>query len=348
MGDRTVGGKLAAGFNRLSWSALLGAAGILAASAPAAAQSMREVTELPADCGQSLPPQIRGTLQPWQVYVRVEHCDRMKRLRTLSALLPPDQRPRFFEGLVSSARLPSDFGVDLPVLRVVFPERTFFDTNKSALRDEAHEIVGIIVGLLRTMPPDVSMFVAGHADMRGEIADNYALSERRANAVATAVYHKGVNTFAIWRIGFGEDMPLHSGTSEADLGRNRRVEFLFAAKPEAVGIWLADQQIEELCQPSQSTDLADCREKLVFRKGYDAEVVNPSGPALTIVRPVAPVSPVRVKPTGQRARRLGLADSGTKTVAPRPQARSQVIPSNTRKIRIDPVNPDSTPVTVIL
>lgn len=343
-----VGGKLPLGGVGLVWKAVLGLASLWLLNAPAAAQVMREVVELPPDCADALPPEIRGTLQPWQVYVRLEHCDRMKNLRKLSTILPPDQRPRFYEGVVPASRLPSDFATDLPVLRVVFPERTFFNTGSTALRPEADQIARIITDLLRRTAPDVAIFVAGHADVRGESAANELLSERRATAVARQILDSGVLTYRIWRIGFGEDMPLSGGTTDYDLAMNRRVEFLFAAKPEAVGIWLADQQSEELCQSADYDQLETCRRNLAFRSGYDAEVVNPVGPKLTGLAPVAAVPQARVKPKGQRASRLGLGQSKSQTVELAPQARSQVIPSNTRKIRIDPVNPDSKPVTVIL
>lgn len=343
-----VGDKLGTGFIRPVWTALLAGVLLSLSWAPAAAQVMYEVTELPQDCTDYLPPQIRGTSQPWQVYVRLEHCDRMKNLRELSAILPPDQRPRFYEGMVPAARLPSDFGTDLPVLRVVFPERTFFNTGSAALRPEADQIARLVTSLLLKTAPDVAFFVAGHADMRGESAANEILSERRAAAVAQQIRNSGVATFRIWRIGFGEDMPLYGGTSDYDLAMNRRVEFLFAARPEAVAIWLADQQSEELCQSADADLREECRRTLAFREGYDAEVVNPAGPKLTGLDPVAAVPKARVRPTGARASRLGLGQTKAKAVAVSAQARSQVIPSNTRKIRIDPVNPDSKPVTVIL
>ena len=331
-----------------AWIGLLGLVSACLSDVPASAEVMREVVELPTDCADALPLQIRGTLQPWQVFVRLEHCDRMKHLSNLSAMLPPDQRPRFYEGVVPASRLPSEFGIDLPVLRVVFPERTFFNTGSAALRPEADQIARIITGLLRKTAPDVAVFVAGHADFRGESAANDVLSERRATAVARQILASGVTTFQIWRIGFGEDMPLYGGMSDYDLAMNRRVEFLFAAKPEAVGIWLADQQSEELCQSSDTDQLEVCRRNLAFRSGYDAEVVNPFGPKIKGLQPVVAVPLARIRPTGQRASRLGLGQARSKPVELAPQARSQVIPSNTRKIRIDPVNPDSKPVTVIL
>ena len=343
-----TGGVLNIGFARLSLSCLLAASAAILLVRPAQAQAMREVIELPNDCTQAIPPQTKGTLQPWQVFVRLEHCDRMKRLRRLSEALPPDQRPRFYEGVVSASRLPDELKTDLPVLRVVFPDRTFFDTGRATLRPEARLVASIVAESLRREPPDVAMFVAGHADNRGSDDQNEVLSENRADAVARTIYRLGVSFSSIWRIGFGEVMPLHGGISDADFARNRRVEFLFAAKPEAVGIWLADQQFEELCQSTSKLELGECRRKLAFREGYDAEVVNPKGAALTNLPPVTKVSRTLVAPRGRRVGSKTPGGPGPVVTRPVLQARSQVIPPNTRKIRIDPVNPDSKPVTVIL
>ncbi|MFA6113393.1 MAG: OmpA family protein [Sphingomonas sp.] len=272
----------------------------------------------------------------------------MKRLRRLSEILPPDQRPRFFEGIIPASRLPSEFGTDLPVLRVVFPDRTFFDTAQSILRPEAQMVASIISESLRREPPDVAMFVAGHADSRGSDAQNEVLSINRADALARAIFARGVSNSSIWRIGFGEDMPLQSGETDADFARNRRVEFLFSAKPEAVATWMADQQLGELCQSSSEADSASCRAKLAFRAGYDAEVVNPRGEP-SIVQPPPSLDRKKVRPVRLPRSVVSPTSGGQRIVKlPTVPARAQVIPANVRKIRIDPVNPDSKPVTVIL
>jgi outer membrane protein OmpA-like peptidoglycan-associated protein len=345
-----AGGAVKFGRAKLKLSCLIALATAFLSSSMTQAQAMREVTELPRDCTQFIPLQAKGTLQPWQVFVGLEHCDRMKRLRKLSDTLPPDQRPRFYEGVVPASRLPDSFGTDLPVLRVVFPDRTFFDTGRYVLRREARHVASIVAESLRREPPDVAMFVAGHADTRGAEDDNEVLSENRADAVASAIYGMGVNLTSLWRIGFGEDMPLHDGENEYDHAKNRRVEFLFAARPEAVATWLADQQFDELCQSSVDADATLCRENLKFRAGYDAVVVNPQGKQ--IARPKDYVPPAvdrkKVRPT-RSSQTVSNPTPGRKTIAkPQNRARAEVIPANTRKIRINPVNPDSKPVTVIL
>lgn len=104
-----------------------------------------------------------------------------------------------------------EFGADVPVLRVVFPERTFFDTADVMLRPEAEQLAAIVAESLRNKPPDVAMFVAGHADLRGERLYNERLSIDRADAIARRIFAAGVASISIWRVGCGEDMPLVAG-----------------------------------------------------------------------------------------------------------------------------------------
>lgn len=308
------------------------------------AQAMREVTSVPVDCRDLKDMPQQSGMQPWQAFVRMEHCDRIKRLVRLSAGLPPNRRPIFFEGVVPADRLPPGFGVDMPVLRVVFPDHVFFDTAQSRLRPEAEPLVAIIAESLRREPPDVALFVAGHADKRGEKRYNEALSIDRANMLAEAIFEQGVAYSSIWRIGFGEDMPLVPGDDPDALDRNRRIEFLFAAKPEAVGVWLADQQLSELCQARDEGEARRCKSQLDLRRDYEAvEIVR---------RPPARVDPGRgsaraVRPTHGPA---GMAPSGPprSTVQPNMGGAVSITPVAARKIRIDPVLRKATPVRLDL
>lgn len=275
----------------------------------------------------------------------MEHCDRIKRLVRLSSTLPPNRQPLFFEGVVPADRLPGEFGVDVPVLRVVFPDHVFFDTAQSRLRPEADPLVAIIAESLRREPPDVALFVAGHADKRGDAKYNEALSIDRANVLAEAIYEQGVANSSIWRIGFGEDMPLMTGDDEAALDHNRRIEFLFASKPEAVGVWMADQQLSELCQARSKIEAERCKAQLDLKRNYEA---------VEIVRhPSARVSPEHGRTSGlapNGSRRDGVAPSGTRSAAVAPTARGpvSVMPAGSRRFRIDPVLRRATPVRVDL
>lgn len=308
-------------------------------------QAMTQVRSVPVDCRDLKQTSGVDGLQPWQAFVRMEHCDRIKRLVRLSAELPPHRQPIFYEGIVPAGRLPAGFGVDLPVLRVVFPDHVFFDTAQSRLRSEADPLVAIIAESLRREPPDVALFVAGHADKRGEGKYNEALSIDRANVLAEAIFEQGVAYSSIWRIGFGEDMPLVPGDDEASLDQNRRIEFLFASKPEAVGVWMADQQLSELCQARSRVEAERCKAKLNFKRDYEAVEIVRRAP-----KRVDPNRGDGTRLSTARPRRDDVSPSGTATASVRPSgaAAVSVVPTGSRRIRIDPILRRATPVAVDL
>lgn len=314
--------------------------------APVSGQAMREIREVPVDCRDLRDAPRQEGVASWQAFVRMEHCDRIKRLVRLSADLPPARRPIFFEGVVPASRLPAGFGVDVPVLRVVFPDHVFFDTAQSRLRSEAGALVAIVAESLRREPPDVALFVAGHADRRGEETYNQALSIDRANTLAEAIFGLGVAYSSIWRIGFGEDMPLEPGDDPASLDRNRRIEFLFAARPEAIGAWMADQQLSELCQARDVAEAERCKRRLNLRRDYEAvEIVRAAR------RHVDPVSPAARKLEPRRSgRRILPEGAGANGDRVQPVAGTAVgiTPTASRRIRIDPVLRRATPVRVNL
>lgn len=326
-----------------AWCALIGA-GFCIAPPMAHAQGMTQVRSVPVDC-RDLKAPSGGGIQTWQAFVRMEHCDRIKRLVRLSAGLPPSRQPLFFEGVIPADRLPADFGVDVPVLRVVFPDHVFYDTAQSSLRREAMPLVAIVAESLRREPPDVALFVAGHADRRGDAKYNEALSIDRANALAEAIFDEGVAYSSIWRIGFGEDMPLITGDDEASLDQNRRIEFLFASKPEAVGVWMADQQLAELCQARTRVEAERCKAKLEFKREYEAVEI--------IRRPKARIDPrrtaiTRIAPDRDRPSRAVPRGSARAAVQPQSGGRVSIVPTGSRRIRIDPVLRRATPVRVDL
>lgn len=209
-------------------------------------------------------------LYDWRDTLDVEHCDRIKRLWDIASFNAYAAPPQFFDGYVAAHDLPDDVQVDMPLLRVVFPDRVFFDTARAELRPEAWEVVRIVARNLQLEPPDVVLFVAGHTDHRGARDYNQRLSVDRANAVADAILSQGVNVAKVWRVGFGEDMPLRAGETEAAWGENRRVEFLFAARAEAVAHWLADAQIDMLCQGRTAAEANQCVRELDLRTDYVA------------------------------------------------------------------------------
>ncbi len=174
--------------------------------------------------------------------VDLENEDRKARLRRLSA--GQASPPQFFEYVVPRASLVETlpgFPIDVPVLRVVFDENVLFDFNHAEVRTDAADVIDIIAQSLRSEPPDVALFIAGHTDSVGSDDYNIELSKRRADAVAHALLDREIGMSSVFRVAFGETMPVASNETDAGRAQNRRVEFLFAAKPAAAAVWLAEQ-----------------------------------------------------------------------------------------------------------
>ncbi len=212
--------------------------------------------------------------QTWDQTLEVEHCDRVKRLARIASLSLPGAEPEFFVERIARGRLAS-IDVDVPLVRVVFPQRVFFDTALDSLRPEAFAVIETVSETLKLDVPDVAVFVAGHTDPRGKREYNQNLSVDRANSVAEALRDSGLKYGSIWRVGFGPDMPLVPNDGPEAWGYNRRVEFLFAAKSQAVAAWLADTQVDGLCSARTENESQTCKKTITLRSNYRAaEVVS--------------------------------------------------------------------------
>jgi outer membrane protein OmpA-like peptidoglycan-associated protein len=69
--------------------------------------------------------------------------------------------------------------------------------------------------------------IEGHTDSVGGADANQVLSQRRADAVMTALVNLGVPANRLSTRGFGEDSPTASNDSAAGRQMNRRVEIVF-------------------------------------------------------------------------------------------------------------------------
>ena len=100
-----------------------------------------------------------------------------------------------------------------------------FETGQSELKDDAAQNVADVVDLLQS-EPDKRIRIEGHTDSTGAANLNQALSERRAEAVETALVKVGVDPNRIEILGLGENFPI--ATNETDAGRrqNRRVDVI--------------------------------------------------------------------------------------------------------------------------
>ncbi|MBL0947482.1 OmpA family protein [Brevundimonas sp.] len=202
--------------------------------------------------------------------VEIEHEDRVFRLNQAVDRLGITPRPRFNVVRVPRDRMPANFKVSVPVLRVSFSERTFFDTAQWRILPTGLRAVEAVAAAARGEAPDVAIFVAGHTDNVGGDEYNQNLSVRRADAVSEAMMRFGVGDVALWRVGFGESAPLYANDSDVNRSYNRRVEFLFGARVEPVVHVLSGQREEQVCISSNVAESRRCLVELPARTTFVA------------------------------------------------------------------------------
>jgi peptidoglycan-associated lipoprotein len=77
--------------------------------------------------------------------------------------------------------------------------------------------------------PGVRLRLEGHTDERGTREYNIGLGERRAQAVRRAFGLQGIADARLATVSYGEEQPAVTGSDDAALARNRRVELVYSA-----------------------------------------------------------------------------------------------------------------------
>lgn len=111
---------------------------------------------------------------------------------------------------------------------VEFSSNILFGFDSSNLSSDARTNLDKLVKVLDVYP-DTDIEVQGHTDSKGSESYNRSLSEKRAGAVSTYLYNKGISNNRIRVKGFGEGLPKYDNTTEEGRSQNRRVEFLITA-----------------------------------------------------------------------------------------------------------------------
>ncbi|MCS3870941.1 outer membrane protein OmpA-like peptidoglycan-associated protein [Chryseobacterium ginsenosidimutans] len=105
--------------------------------------------------------------------------------------------------------------------------KVHFDYDKSEIRSEARDTLKYLLDFL-LYNQHLDMTLSGHADDRGTLDYNQALSERRAQAVKDFFAKGGLDKNRIKTRGYGEVNPVASGKTEEAYKKNRRVEIEFS------------------------------------------------------------------------------------------------------------------------
>lgn len=102
----------------------------------------------------------------------------------------------------------------------------YFDTDKSTLKPESAPTLAEIAKLLQDNP-ELDLIVTGHTDNQGAFDYNVELSDRRAQAVTSAlVQGQGVSADRLTPFGAGMSAPVADNDDDAGRALNRRVELV--------------------------------------------------------------------------------------------------------------------------
>ncbi|WP_157999419.1 OmpA family protein [Nitrospirillum viridazoti] len=225
-------------FHRFSLIALLHSGlllTMLAACAPTQPSPSWLVPPPSTTARPATPPPAVGigyvNLQSLPQTIGLEHQDRVNRFNRLAQLngIAP---PRIDQLQVPPGMLPG-LTYPVPVVRVTFDEKVFFDFNKDILRPEAEPVLDVIAQNMRRDVPDASLLVLGHTDAIGSDAYNIDLSRRRAQTVLEGLIRRGVDPRQLSTVAIGKNQPTAPNSTEEGRARNRRVEFMISASAPA-------------------------------------------------------------------------------------------------------------------
>jgi chemotaxis protein MotB len=121
--------------------------------------------------------------------------------------------------------------------RFVFQSEVLFPSGSATLQESGKaqlaKLAQTLLDISKTFPPGIDwvLRVDGHTDKRpihtAEFPNNWALSAARAEAVVQFLIDRGVPPNRLAAGGFAEYQPVDSGTDEASLAHNRRIELKF-------------------------------------------------------------------------------------------------------------------------
>ena len=101
----------------------------------------------------------------------------------------------------------------------------FFDFNKAEIKAESEPTLEEIVKLMRGNAA-LRVLIVGHTDNVGSFEPNKALSQKRAEAVLSALSGKGIEAKRMLSAGVSYAAPLATNATEEGRARNRRVELV--------------------------------------------------------------------------------------------------------------------------
>ena len=98
-----------------------------------------------------------------------------------------------------------------------------FETDKITLTPQSLPILNNFVKVLEDNP-DFKFEIAGHTDNLGNAKTNQQLSLDRAQACVNYIVSKGIASYRLKAVGYGQTRPLAPNNTRENRAKNRRVE----------------------------------------------------------------------------------------------------------------------------
>jgi peptidoglycan-associated lipoprotein len=100
-------------------------------------------------------------------------------------------------------------------------DRVYFDTDQSVVRPDGRATLDKQAAWLKQYA-NYAITIEGHCDERGTREYNFALGERRAQAVRQYLISQGLPAARVKTISYGKERPEVVGSDEGAWSRNRR------------------------------------------------------------------------------------------------------------------------------
>ncbi|OIO36099.1 MAG: hypothetical protein AUJ74_03770 [Candidatus Omnitrophica bacterium CG1_02_44_16] len=128
---------------------------------------------------------------------------------------------------------PQELRPSLVIKKIIKNVKIYFDYNKSAIRDDASEILTKAVGTLKRNP-DADILVTGNCDVRGSEAYNEKLGKQRAEAVKKFMMDEGVSQKRVRIISRGKLDSVAPVSDLIGMQKDRNAQFMIAEVEEVM------------------------------------------------------------------------------------------------------------------
>ncbi len=115
-------------------------------------------------------------------------------------------------------------------IEIVFSQQIQFEVGKADIKAESNDFISFIAQTIQSHPELAEkkgmVEISGHTDTDGVAKDNVTLSQKRSEAVRTALIALGVSPKILRGKGYGPYCPVDPASTAAAKAKNRRVQFL--------------------------------------------------------------------------------------------------------------------------